>query len=198
MNEREFRQNHSSRKTMKGMNQTLKDVELRIVAELMRNSRRSDRELAKTIGVSQPTVTRTRTRLEKEGYIKEYTMIPDFNKLGYEIMGFTFIKMKKNIGSKEQEEFREFVSKFAKEQPHAELIDVSGIGLNKDVVFVSFYKDFSAYADTQRISKGVPYSDVNETEGFLVNLEDKSLIKVLSMSAIARDLLRRLKRTDKQ
>ena len=37
----------------------LKDVELKLFSELMKNSRRSDRELAKVIGVSQPTVTRT-------------------------------------------------------------------------------------------------------------------------------------------
>jgi DNA-binding Lrp family transcriptional regulator len=40
----------------------------------MKNSRRSDRELALVLGISQPTVTRLRTRLEKEGIIKEYTM----------------------------------------------------------------------------------------------------------------------------
>jgi DNA-binding Lrp family transcriptional regulator len=43
----------------------LKDVELKLISELMKNSRKSDRELAKKIGVSQPTVTRTRTKLQK-------------------------------------------------------------------------------------------------------------------------------------
>ncbi len=59
----------------------------------MKNSHRSDRELAKAMGISQPTITRIRRKLEKEGYIKEYTIIPDFNKLGYEILAFTFIKL---------------------------------------------------------------------------------------------------------
>jgi DNA-binding Lrp family transcriptional regulator len=53
----------------------VKDIELRLIAELMKNSRRSDRELTKIIGVSQPTVSRTIKRLDKEGYIKEYTAI---------------------------------------------------------------------------------------------------------------------------
>lgn len=68
--------------------QPLKAIELRLVSELMKNSRRSDRELARALGVSQPTVSRMISRLEKEGIIKEYTMIPDFKKLGYNILGF--------------------------------------------------------------------------------------------------------------
>jgi DNA-binding Lrp family transcriptional regulator len=42
----------------------MKDVELRLISELMKNSRRSDKELAKVIGVSQPTVTRIRLKLQ--------------------------------------------------------------------------------------------------------------------------------------
>jgi DNA-binding Lrp family transcriptional regulator len=164
-----------------------------LVSELLKNSRRSDRELAKVLGVSQPTVSRMIKKLEEQGIIKEYTIVPDFGKLGYEIMGFTFVKMKQNLSSNEQKEFREFMTKFSKEHPHAELIGVSGIGLNKDHVFVSFYKDYSTYVETQRLSREVPYSDVNELEGFLVNLKDKSLARVLSMSLLAKDVLVREK-----
>jgi DNA-binding Lrp family transcriptional regulator len=45
----------------------IRDIELKILSELMKNARISDRELAKKIGVSQPTVSRIRSRLEKEG-----------------------------------------------------------------------------------------------------------------------------------
>jgi len=38
-----------------------KDIEMRLLSELMKNSHRSDRELARTLKTSQPTVTRTRT-----------------------------------------------------------------------------------------------------------------------------------------
>jgi DNA-binding Lrp family transcriptional regulator len=62
----------------------LSNVELRLISELMKNSRRSDRELGKVLGISQPTVSRMIKKLEKEGVIKEYNMMPDFAKLGYE------------------------------------------------------------------------------------------------------------------
>jgi Lrp/AsnC family transcriptional regulator for asnA, asnC and gidA len=60
----------------------VKDIELKLISELMKNSRRSDRALAKVLKTSQPMVTRTRARLEREGYLREYTVIPDFHKLG--------------------------------------------------------------------------------------------------------------------
>ena len=62
----------------------MKEVELKLISELMKNSRRSDREVAKAIGISQPTVSRTISRLEKEGVIKEYTIIPDFDEKNVE------------------------------------------------------------------------------------------------------------------
>lgn len=50
---------------------------IRLLREMLKNSKRSDREIAKSLEVSQPTVTRTRARLEKE-YLETYTVIPDF------------------------------------------------------------------------------------------------------------------------
>ena len=43
----------------------LRDFELKIVSELMKNSRRSDRELPKAVGLSQPSVSRIIRKLEK-------------------------------------------------------------------------------------------------------------------------------------
>ena len=45
----------------------LKDLDKRILFEPMKNTKISDRNLSKKIGVSQPTITRRRTKLEREG-----------------------------------------------------------------------------------------------------------------------------------
>jgi DNA-binding Lrp family transcriptional regulator len=42
-----------------------------LLYELMKNSRKSDRDLAKILDVSQPTVTRMRRKLETSEYISE-------------------------------------------------------------------------------------------------------------------------------
>ena len=64
---------------------------IKLLYEMMKNAKRSDRKIAKIIGVSQPTITRMRQRLEKAGYIRDYTVIPNLEKLGYEIAAFTFM-----------------------------------------------------------------------------------------------------------
>ena len=71
----------------------MKEIEKKMLSELVRNARRSDRELAKAIGTSQPTATRVRTKLEKEGYVREYTTIPNFSKIGYSILAVNFLKL---------------------------------------------------------------------------------------------------------
>ena len=48
----------------------MKDFELKLISELMRNSRIGDRELAKALGASLSRVVRTRRKLEKVGAIK--------------------------------------------------------------------------------------------------------------------------------
>jgi DNA-binding Lrp family transcriptional regulator len=174
---------------MKWSNIIVKEIELNLLSELMKNSRRSDRELAKAIGSTQPTVTRTRRKLEKLGVIREYTVIPDFGKLGYELLSLTFVKMKANLSSEQENEVQKFLSRFKEDYPHAELISTWGIGLNKDYVFVTFFKDFSDYWNISRAAREVPYSDINTFESFLVDLKGPNLTLPLSMSFIAKDIL---------
>ena len=71
----------------------LKPIDYKLLFELMKDSHRSDRQLAKALGVSQPTVTRRRAMLE-ENFIEGYTVIPKFGQIGFEISAFTFIKSK--------------------------------------------------------------------------------------------------------
>ncbi len=77
-------------KELVGMSDKEKE-KLKLLHELIKGARRSDRELAKVLKISQPTITRKRTRLEAEGLIQEYTIIPNVAKMGFEIVAFTFM-----------------------------------------------------------------------------------------------------------
>jgi DNA-binding Lrp family transcriptional regulator len=124
----------------------LKPIDRKILAELLKNSRRSDRELAKAIGVSQPTVTRRRTDIERN-FIDGYTAIPRLDKVGFEICAFTFVKHNiKYLKPKEQEETYAKVREWMMKQPNA-ILAISGQGIGWDGVVISFHKSYSDFTE---------------------------------------------------
>jgi DNA-binding Lrp family transcriptional regulator len=167
---------------------SLKDIELRLIAELMENSRRSDRELAKALGISQPTVTRTRTRLEKTGIIKEYTMIPDFNKLGYHLCSITLARFQE---PPHVEAFRKVIEAGLdrlSEIPQAVLIE-RGMGHSSNGVVIALHKDYSNFSDFQKWLKQFSILVPFELENFLINLDDEIHYRYLTFSTLAKHLL---------
>jgi DNA-binding Lrp family transcriptional regulator len=166
----------------------LRDVELKIISELMKNSRRSDRDLAREIHISQPTVTRTRTRLEKEGCIKEYTAIPDFHKLGFEILVITFSRFVKELTLEELEELRNLAKELEKKNPAAMLIAAIGMGLGFNRVFISLHKNYSSYMKTIGQIKSIPSVDPSHIESFVISLVDEQHYQPLTFSTIAKYL----------
>ena len=168
----------------------MKNVELRLISELMKDGRKSDRELAKVIGVSQPTVTRIRTRLEKEGVIKEYTMIPDFSKLGFELMSIIMYKLKP-LPSDELESLHEAARELDKEEHRPYLMIMDGKGLGYDLVVVSYhrtYSDYSEYMRDIRSGKGLrakAYMNLSEVQGFLIDLKYEKHYQPITFSKVA-------------
>jgi len=104
---------------------------IKLLHELIKNSKRSDRDIAKTLQVSQPTITRTRKRLEKMEYIQEYTVIPNMTKLGFEIAAFTFLNVARydiKTGEKNRE-IAEKAHEWIKTNPRI-MFAAGGDGLN--------------------------------------------------------------------
>lgn len=169
--------------------ESMKMVELKLISELMKNSRRSDRELAQAIGVSQPTVSRTIKRLEKEGYIREYTIIPDFQKLGYEIAALTFVKLRKDLSEKEVEKAKK-IAKNHLEKESLEIVMVEkGMGWGYDGVFVSLHKDYTSYLKFKNRVSQDAHLESSSIENFLISLGDVTHFRPLTFSPLAKHLL---------
>lgn len=166
----------------------MKDVEVRLLAALMNDSRKSDRELAKAIGASQPTVTRTRLKLEKEGYIREYTIIPDFLKLGYSICAFTFAKFKTakdmNMMTKAFQRSQERLS----EIPQAVLIE-RGLSSNADGVIVSFHESYSEFTKFQGWLRQFSQISTFELNSFIIDLTVGAPARPLTFKTLAAHML---------
>jgi len=157
---------------------------LGLLKELIRNSRRSDRELAKATGTSQPTVTRNRKLLGK--YIRSYTIVPEFYKIGYEILAFTFAKAK-TYNAKEVDAKVEKARKWVMNR--ANIVFASdGEGLGKDAIMVSVHKDYSKYADFMRDYTANFADFVTDVQSFIVSLKTGTIMKPFDLTYLADDV----------
>ena len=171
----------------------MKDVELRLISELMKNSRRSDRELAKALGISQPTVSRLISKLQKEGVIKEYTMVPDFCKLGFNLMAIIMFKLKP-ISPTEIKELHGAAHELDNKRRHPYLLVMDGIGLGKELVVISFHRDYGDYDNYMRSVREAAslrmkaYVNTKDIEGFLIDLNYKDHYQPMTFSRLATHL----------
>jgi DNA-binding Lrp family transcriptional regulator len=165
----------------------VKEAELKLISELVRNSRRSDKDLAKAINTSRPKVTRMRTRLENEGAIKEYTIIPDLNKLGFEILAITFLKLKK-LSQEEIEKARKTAKEELKKAPFEIVMLQRGIGLGYEGVVISYHKDYSSYLNLIQWIKHFDFLEPTRVDSFLVDLKDEVQYKPLTFATLATSL----------
>ena len=148
-----------------------------LLLELLKDSKRSDRELARVLEVSQPTITRMRSRLVKEGVIKEWTIIPDFVKMGYEILAITCIK------GKWKKEFGERAVEWAMANP--DIIFVARAeGMGKNAVVFSVHKNYAEYSDwlADRMTEWADALEAYDT--ILISLGGR-IIKPLSLKYLA-------------
>lgn len=179
-----------------GKPKPMKMVEWKLIGELMKNSRRSDRELSKVIGVSQPTVSRMVKRLEAEGYIKEYTMIPDFRKLGYELVALTFLKLKGSLSHEETQKARDTVKERIKESKFPIVMLERGMGLGYDGVLVSVYENYASYTEHMNLLRTYPFLELSRLESFMISLNDRVRYRPLTLALLAEHVLKTKKNVD--
>jgi len=157
---------------------------LSLLRALLKNSKRSDRDLAKAIKASQPTVTRNRKILGK--YIRSYTIVPEFAKVGYEIVAFTFAKAR-TYHKKEIEQKLDVAKKWVMDHPNV-IFASDGEGLGKDTVMISLHKNYSTYADFMR-EFSVDFADfVSDSQSFIVSLKTGLIFKPFDLTYLADDI----------
>jgi len=163
----------------------LKPIDYKLLFELMKDSHRSDRQLAKALGVSQPTVTRRRAMLEKN-YIEGYTIIPKFGKIGFEIAAFTFLKSKlKQKTGQEKDEAAKKLEEWYMKQPSVLLV-IDGRGMGWDAVCVSLHKNFSAFAEFINAQDSELSDWIIESQTFNAALNPGIAIKPFNLKYLAK------------
>ncbi|UCG45192.1 MAG: Lrp/AsnC family transcriptional regulator [Candidatus Bathyarchaeota archaeon] len=150
----------------------------KILVEMLRDSKRSDREIAKLVGVSQPTVTRTRSKLVKEGMIKEFTVIPNLSEMGFEIMAINCFR------SRVRKELADKAEEVTMNSPNI-LFSARCQGGGKNGLIISLHKNYTDYSRfiSSIIAEGG--DDIEENETYLISLND-FIPKPFSFEGIAK------------
>ena len=154
----------------------LKSIDYKLLRELLKNSRRSDRELAKALGTSQPTVTRRRANIEKN-FIDGYTAIPKWEKIGFEIVAFTFVKHNIKYANPEvRKEALRKVEEWMMKQPNV-IFAIEGQGMGWDGIVISFHKNYSDFTEFMKKHNSELSDLLIDSQSFISNIEPTTVRK---------------------
>lgn len=157
----------------------MKNVMRQLLYELLKDSKKSDRQLGKILGVSQATVSRTRNRLVREGMVKEFTIIPDFVKLGYELMAITAGRFKIPSSPERIERGRKWSAQF----PNVIFVSRTQ-GMGKNAMLISLHRDYTDYNEFFQNMVSEWADAMEDFESMLVSLRGV-IVKPLSFSYLA-------------
>ena len=158
-------------------------MDYELLWELMKDFRRSDRQLAKILKASQPTVTRRRAKLEEE-VIEGYTANPKWEKLGYGILAITFVKAIGIFSSKKYVNIRKQGMEWMAKHPNI-IMGGACEGMGMNVFIISLHKNYSDYSDfmlEHRLEMG---GFVEDVQTILVDLRRTGRLKPFHLKYLA-------------
>jgi DNA-binding Lrp family transcriptional regulator len=140
----------------------LDDIDRRLLRELLKNSKRSYRELAKAIGVSTATVINHVQRLESAGVVKDYTVRIDHERLGYELTVITEIIVSKGKLLETEEAIGKIPNVCA-------VYDITG---ETDAMVIAKFRSRSSLSDFTKKLLSMPYVERTNTHVVLTTMKE--------------------------
>ncbi len=110
----------------------------RLLFEYLKDSNRSDKQMVKVMGVSQPTIARMKRRLVEDGLVEHFSVIPNFSKIGYEIMAFSCVKFKPEKLAEIEEKAKEWA-----QRNHEIIFTSRAEGMGMHAVTISLHKNYA-------------------------------------------------------
>ncbi len=129
------------------------EIDLKLINVLSRNGRASYRELAKSLGVSVATVAYRVARLQRNGLIKGFAAIVDYEKFGYDITAVIELVIREGRLLEVQREL-------AKEPNVVAVYDVTG---EVDSIIVARFRDRQELSQFVKKVLRMPYVERTST-----------------------------------
>jgi len=169
------------------MKATVKKKDLKLLFEFVKNCKRSDREIAKILGVSQPTITRKRTKLVETGLVRQFTAFPSLDKIGYEIAALTFANMKASA-NENPKGFRDKEREWTEKQNEI-LFAGTGLGMGMNEVIVSVHKNYTDYEKFLTELRTYWAEHVENIQSFILSLRNgETATKDFSFASLEKTL----------
>jgi DNA-binding Lrp family transcriptional regulator len=155
-----------------------------LFGELLKDSSRSDRDLGRVLGVSQPTVSRLKKLLVEMGFIRAFTVMPNFFELGYELMALTFVRMKSILGSAEEhQKGYEMGKRWMDGQPNVVFASYCR-GMGVDAFMISLHKSYSEFDRFMlKHNEELGYR-LKDVKNVLVSLDEDQIVKDLDFRCL--------------
>jgi DNA-binding Lrp family transcriptional regulator len=142
------------------------DLQAKILDLLASDSKIPYREIASKLGISVGTVNNKIKQMEKEGIIKRYSVVLNYEKLGYSFEVLIFVKIKKG-------KFNEMFEKYIKDRNVFTIYDVTG---NFDGVVSAKFKNRRELDDFIKRLQQEDYVDYTVTNLILNTMKEIKLV----------------------
>ncbi len=140
----------------------INDRLFRLLLEYLKDSNRSDKQMAKLMGVSEPTIARMKRRLVKDGLVEQFSVIPNFYKIGYEILAFSCVKFKPEKLAEIEGKAKEWA-----QSNHEIIFSSRAEGMGMHAITISLHKNYAEYDKFLRKNK-IDWSGLLEEVHFML------------------------------
>ncbi len=162
----------------------LKKKEKDVLLKLIENGRKTDKQIAKELSTTQPTVTRIRQKLERENYILNYYASPSFKKIGMNIVIITVMQW---ADYSKTEELQKFIKDI--KNNNSVVCFARGNGLSgRTAFFMSAHKNMKSYEDFIVDIKSRWGEHIREVDQFISSIEN--VFKPFDYSGVASTVLK--------
>jgi DNA-binding Lrp family transcriptional regulator len=145
------------------MQNSVDSLDKRILRELLRDSRKSFRQLAEGLNVSVGTVLKRVKDMETKGIIKGYSVLLDQEKLGYDLTAVTEVTVSKG-------KLVEMETEIAKLPNVCALYDTTGL---PDVIVIAKFKDRKELSDYAKYLLRLPFVERTNTHVVLGTVKEE-------------------------
>ncbi len=103
-----------------------------------------------------------------------------------------FLKLKVPVPKERLPSIKQAVEERLSKTPFVILLLERGLGLGRDAIMISLYRDYASYTKHRDTIRAIPFLATSNTDSFLIDLNDETHYRYLTLASVAKDLLKQV------